>query len=68
MQRLFHDPPLLLYRTPFSLRLSLNNCSLRSVHVALKWALPYVPTRAIIPDFAHSSQTVGTERLRSKRG
>ena len=39
LQSLFDDPALLPHRPPSSLRLSLNDCSLPSVHLFPKWAL-----------------------------
>jgi hypothetical protein len=48
-QRLFDDPPFLLYRPPPSCGLSLTNRPLRSVHVSPRWTLPLCPLRASSP-------------------
>ena len=39
LQSLFDDPALLPLRPPSSLRLSLNDCSLGSIHLFPKWTL-----------------------------
>ena len=70
LQRLLDDPPLLRHtpKAPF-LRLPAPHLYrlLRSVHLFPKWTLPSVPTKAIILDYSHFSQTARSVRLQNTR-
>jgi len=66
LQRLFDDLPLLLMRTPSSLRFPLNDGSFRTVHLFSKWTLPEVPTKGHLPQLPTLRQYVTDRTLTLK--